>query len=477
MNGEPTGPPLSELEEVVEEFGRSVATLRGVRTPRALDARRLVSGLKQEWDRANHRPLPPLGTTEEDDGGDRPPIPVMTPAEVLARWRRDGVPWIRTCSRLHLRALALAARDASVGPALLSDETLWLPLKDRLRDRQADQLLNVGYFSAGAPHWLEREIRHRAHRRPVQVPSWWVTPGPDAGLLASEVARAARSVPYDEVLDQLGLPDSLPDSFLVDVARASQATQSSELAVLRSFLDRGREMGNKAVIFNSTREWARRATRVGVRLPGERLTVAELLRTRIGEIAAGRDDARWVGLEDQRRTVRTWLVGEVFRVLFSHLVPDGPSRHMTEPRRRFWSQYDQSVEKIWLLVCDDHRVRLNGDEAVAKLKLHGLLEVFRFTGQAEQDALWMHLRSSRGEPVTILEGNANMPIRIREGALRPPLPPQGTFRPAMAVVEYQRARAMFPESEEPKPVRHQGDWQSRATNTLAELSVYARGAR
>jgi hypothetical protein len=466
--------PLSSLELAVEDFGGSVATASGAKPPRALDARRLVSELTRDWEQANHRRLPREGATDEDeDDSDRTTLPLMTPTEVLEKWKRDGAPWIKTCSRLHLRAVVAAARDMFVGPALLTDGTLWMPLKNRLRDRQADQVLNAGFFVAGAPRWTELAIRHRARVAPDQVPGWWVNPGPEAGPLASEVALGASTRAFVEVLEQMGLPDTLPDSFLVTVVRASQATHAADIASLCSFLDRGMEMGNRAVIFDSTREWVRRATQVGIRFPGERLAIAELLRGRIGDLAIGRDDARWLGLEDERRIVRTWLVGEVFRVLFSHLVPEGDHRHQTEPRRRFWSKYDESVEKIWLLVCDDHRARLDGDEALAKLKVHGLLEVLRFTGQSEQDALWMQLRSSRGESVTILEGNANMPIRVQAGAVPPPLPP----RPSAAVVEYQHARALFPEFDEPRPITHRGDWQSRASNVLADLSIYARGER
>lgn len=150
---------------------------------------------------------------------------------------------------------------------------------------------------------------------------------------------------------------------------------------------------------------------------------------------------------------------------------------MTESRRQFWAQYDQCVEKVWLLICDAHQDRLDGDEAVARLKQHGLLEVLRFTGQAEQDGLWMQLRSSRGEQVTILEGNANMPIRIRLGAVMPPVAAQGTFRSFTRVVAYNDAKLLFPEANGKFLIKHLGDWQSVARNTLAELSIYPRGGR
>lgn len=466
---------LAALEEEVRLLGEVVSTIRTVRPPHALETRRLVSDLTREWERVHHRRLSSLIVDEDKEV--RREIPILSPEQVLARWRSEGAGWVRDCSRLDLRALINAARHQTVGPLLLAESTFWPSLKARLRDRQADHVLNVGYFIAGNLSWIEEAIRSRAQIAPTEVPPWWVNPGPIAGPLASAVARMARSATYGEVLGQLGLPDVLPDSFLTAVARASQATQAVELAALRTFLDRGVEMGSRAVIFDSTREWVRRATQIGTRFPQERLTVAELLRGRIGDLATGRDEARWTGLENERRTVRTWLIGEIFRVLFSHLVPDGESRRQTEPRRKFWSHYDQSVEKIWLLICDDHRDRLNGDEAVTKLKMHGILEVLRFTGQPEQDALWMQLRSSRGEPVTILEGNANMPIRIWQGSLLPPISSQGTFRSVMRVVDYHQARSMFPESDWLRPIIHRGDWQSRTEKTLKDLSVNKRGDR
>ncbi len=476
MTTDSTDAALAELDEAVGDFGAGVLTCGGAKPPRGLDGHRLVSELTHEWERANRRRLI-RPEEEEEEEEDRPEIPLLSPVEVLARWHREGAAWLRTCSRLDLRAVVVAAKNAIVGPALLTDGAFWPALKARVRDRQADQVLNIGYFFTGNLSWIEAAIRSRAAVAPAEVPPWWTAPGPTAGPLASAVARATATATFAEVLDQLGLPEALPEAFMTSVARASQATQAGELATLRSFLDRGAEMGSRAVIFNSTREWVRRAVQVGARFPRERLAVAELLRGRVGELTTGRDDARWAGIEEERRTVRTWLIGEIFRVLFSHLVPDGQYRHQTEPRRTFWSRYDQSVEKVWLLICDDHRDRLDGDEAVAKLMQHGLLEVLRFTGQPEQDGLWMQLRSSGGELVTILEGNANTSIRIRRGAISPPIEAHGSFRLSTRVVKYANAHPLFPNRDGNARIGHLGDWQSRAANTLADLSVYPRGTR
>lgn len=473
MTTEATDAALADLGVGVHDFGAGVTALGDTKPPRGLDARRLISELTREWERGYRRRL--VVSTEHEVEEERPDIPLLSPSEVLARWNRDGATWLRSCSRLDLRAVVVASKNTTVGPALLTDGAFWPSLKARLRDRQSDQVLNAGYFIAGNLAWIEAAIRSRAELVPADVPPWWVAPGPNRSQLASVVARVAATATFGEVLEQLGLPDALPDTFLANVAKASQATQAAEVAALLSFLDHGAEMGNRAVIFDSTRDWVRRATQAGARFPRERLAIAELLRRRIGEVAAGRDDARWVGMEEERRLVRTWLIGEVFRVLFSHLVPHGQHEGQTEPRREFWCKYDQSVEKIWLLICDDHRDRLDGDEAVAKLMQHGLLEVLRFTGQAQQDGLWMHLRSSRGEQMTILEGNANMPIRIRLGALAPPLVAHGGFHPATGVVEYSRAKSLFPLGVTTM-ISHRGDWQSRATNTLRDLLVYAREA-
>lgn len=468
---------LADLDTAVGEFGRSVSHLGATRPPHALDAPRVVRELTREWERVNRQRLPMLGEGDGGGGDDGPRIPLLPPPEVLARWRDEGTAWVGTCSRLDLRSMLAAAEDATVGPVLLMDIRFWRALKARIRDRQADQVLNTAFFLVGERPWITEAIRARAGAAPTEVSPWWVAPGPTAGPLASAVARMAATATFGEVLGQLGLPDALPESFLAAVARASQATQAAELAALLKFLDRGAEMGNRAVTFESTREWVRRATQVGARFPRERLALAELLRGRIGEIAAGRDDARWAGIEEERGIVRTWLIGEIFRVLFSHLVPDGPYRHQTEPRRTFWSRYDQSVEKIWLLICDDHRDRLDGDEAVAKLKQHGLLEVLRFTGQREQDGLWMQLRSSRGEQVTILEGNANTSIRICPGAISPPIEAQRSFGLPAHFVRYAHAHAMMRKSSQLAVIPHHGYWQSLATDALYKLSIFPRGTR
>lgn len=476
MNLRPWEAALDDLEAALDDLESGVADRAAARPAPPWPAHRLVAELTRQWERTNHRRL----TKADDDGDDEPPrpaLPLPSPSEVLDRWRRGGAGWLRSASRLDLRATMMAAQDPSVGPELLADVLFWPAIEPRLRERRADQVLNAAYFHVPGHPWVEPKIRARALAAPRDVPQWWITPGPALPALAGEVARRAGSASYSEVLGALGLPEVLPESFLTQVAEASQAIRASELASLRTFVDRGREMGSRATIFDATRAWARRATRVGERFPAERLAIAELLRGRIGELNSGRDDGRWSGLERERGIARRWLIGEVFRVVFSHLVPEGAHAHMTEPRRKFWVRYDHTVERIWLLVCDEHRHRLDGDEAIAKLRLHGILDVVAFTGQKGQDALWMHLRSARGDLVTVMEGNANMPIRIRRGAHLPPSNPQGGLRATRRIVEYDLAKSTFPEDHEPWKIPHGGFWESRARNALIELDISPSGAR
>ena len=461
---------IAGLDEAVGDLGKAVSALAGIKAPPKLDASQLVRMLESKWSREK-RP----SSVE----GDKPP-PRTSPFSVeyvLARWQEHGASWLASCTRLEARAAVIAAKHEVVGPRLLADPAFWPALMPRMRERQANQILNAGYFITGHLSWIEQEIRARAESDPDAVSPWWVDPGPDVGLLASKVASLGATVTYAEVLGQLGLPDKLSEAFLAEVARSSQATSAQELDALLRFLDRDREMGNTALVFESTLAWVRRAVLVGGRNVSGRLKLAELLRRRIGDVVASRDDARWVGIEAERRAVRTWLIGEIFRVLFSHLVPDGDHSHMTEPRRKFWARYDQCVEKIWLLICDDHKDRMDGDEAVSDLKKHGLLEVLRFTGQAEQDGLWMQLRTDRGEIVTVLEGNAITTLRLQRGAFTPPISTNPKYRGLKRTVEYDDAKALFTNAYANYAITHRGNWQWRAKNDLSELLVYPSGDR
>jgi len=196
----------------------------------------------------------------------------------------------------------------------------------------------------------------------------------------------------------------------------------------------------------------------------ERLELARLLRRRIGDVFGTVDRARWVGLEEERRIIRSWVASELLDVLFKHLVPE-QDHHQTEPRRHFWSRYTSKVERLWLLVSPKLRLRLARPDLQETLdKVGDIVELRALHGQDEQAILWMHLTGSQGT-VSVIEGNANSTCRIRKGEWKPPVG---------HIVDYTADIVHGPFEKARKKVRtqvHRGAWDKSVRNYLKEFGV------
>lgn len=185
---------------------------------------------------------------------------------------------------------------------------------------------------------------------------------------------------------------------------------------------------------------------------------ALLLRERVGSPFGADAEARWRPVQELLPRVRAWLVGEVLEIVFEHLTPGDPkSRHMTAPRKEFWRDYTGSVVRLWVVVSHNIRPRLERP-AVQRLReaMGEDFQVHELRGGPEQALVWMHCRGSRGL-VTIVEGNANTSLRVKEGDVRPK---DRTILYTHEVVdgEFSRDRAYVKS--------HVGNWEEDVRATL-----------
>lgn len=450
---------MEKLAATSAAASASLPTLTSLHFSPPLNVPQLIIELNRKYGVPKPRP----STAQEA----RPPVlPAMTPAEILAAWLKGGAAWLAAAERSVARSAAGAAQDLNVGPVLLIAPRFWEILQNLLRSRQRDAVINAALFLIKEA-WPREEARRRATEAPAECPNWWTTLAADRTALARNLGRAAGEISWTEAIEQHGLPaDSIPDDFLEMVAsHLSLLSVEAGRTALR-FLDRGQTLGAKAAITAPIRVWVQKMVKRGKEVPEGRLQIAALLRERIGDIVSPDAAARWHGLEPERKELRSWLVGEILRLLFSVLLPNGYGRHQTAERERFWTRYDHAVEKVWLLVCKAHKNRLQ-DPAFDRLQKLGILEIREFTGYAEQDGIWMLLRSRSGQLISIFEGNANTTLRIASFDIQPSV--------EHYVIDYEWIKyRSFKESNSKvwlKP--HLSGWEYKVQEHLAMLDLHA----
>ena len=110
--------------------------------------------------------------------------------------------------------------------------------------------------------------------------------------------------------------------------------------------------------------------------------------------------------------------------------------------------------------------RLDGDEATAKLRRNGMLEVRDFAGRTQQDGVWMLLRTKHGL-VSVFEGNADTSIRVVNRELRPPA----------GDIQYSEVLVRFGDGghgPDSWTIPHYGDkWKDDTRRALGTLGVRA----
>jgi len=244
---------------------------------------------------------------------------------------------------------------------------------------------------------------------------------------------------------------------------------------LLRFSDGGDEKNHRGAVTPAVREAVRQIVSLGEARASFRLSLAGLLRRRLGDVFSVVDKAIWRGLEKERTTLRRWVAGEILDILFRNLVPDNEFRHQTRARQKFWRKYTHRVERMWLLIHPDLRSRMERGSVRDLLeKVGSVVEVRTLEGQDEQAIVWMHLQANYGGTVTVIDGNANSSFRAREGALSPP---HSKYRGRSSPVNYSRdiVRGPFAKRHPEVAIRpHRGDWTTKVENDLNDLGVTQR---
>jgi hypothetical protein len=296
------------------------------------------------------------------------------------------------------------------------------------------------------------------------LPRWWSAVGPAlppaavvAQGIATAVQRGVAALPAD-----LDLPDlDVAGKWELAIAQAAPITSADHAEALLHFLDGGPVSSPKPVrpaAAVALRAWVA-ATERGERVGRE---VARALSLRVGSPFGGEAAGRWVAVPELLPKVRAWLAGEVLEVVFEHLRPT-IAGHQLAARKAFWKGYTGRVLRVWVAVSDNIKKRKALDHPdVRKIReaMGPDLKVMDLEGGAEQALVWMHLQGRDGLIVTVIEGNANTTLRMR----------QGSFEPRFGYVDY-RQEVMSGEvgagGASSASITHNGRWADRAEEFLA----------
>lgn len=402
------GAALTSLRSAVQELERLSVDLQT--TPLLFDPRRLPA-------------KPRLRNVVDDGASDHEPQPTLSAEQVFAAWSAGGLGWLDGLGRRDLAAVALAARHPIFGPRLSAEAQFVDALLPRLRPRRRLAVLGRMWFHhfPPPPPVVRAFDLARQLVPPDAQPRWWRTTS-DPGGLARHVASALRTREWEDLSADEELPDEASAPPWADVVCSfGTATDVDHLVRLLRYADRGEERSSRSVLSEGGRVVVQRLVVAATGQPQHQGRVAALLRGRVGDVFGGADDAGWRGLERERGTVRSWVAGQVLDILFRHLTPAKDSEaHQTEPRRLFWRKYTHRVERLWLLVENSLRKRLLASDMRELLDRCGdMVEVRTLEGSAQRAIVWMQLRTSSGNIVTVIEGNANTTFRIRPGGHAP----------------------------------------------------------
>lgn len=396
--------------------------------------------------------------------------PPWTPAEVLTRWRAEGPALLDALSRRHINAIIAATAHPEVGPLLAREAVFVQALVSITPPRRLVPALARMYFYAFPAH----EHVHVALAEQLRgggagyMPTW--TMGWTWRASAIEAARLGARWLADEIgahgWEACSRKWSLPDALvggpwahpIVEAARVNPQAGDALARTTRllRFADGGKELAAGYSIQPATVSAIRALVRLGHLQGHLRREIAALLTRRIGDPFRVAEDARWRGLEEEQRQVRTWLALQTIHILFTNLVPDNIPEDMTTPRRDFWERYADYVSFLGLLVDPRLRDRMRLPE-VQSLINSGAVTQRWLEGGAQQAVVWLHLVGRGGQHVTCIEGNANTRWRVWPGH---------HMLPRGATVAYSEISAIEHRIAGAQSGPHLGHWQGRVEGIL-----------
>ncbi|MFM2247358.1 MAG: Signature domain, partial [Pseudomonadota bacterium] len=190
------------------------------------------------------------------------------------------------------------------------------------------------------------------------------------------------------------------------------------------------------------------------------------LSARVGSPFGPEAAGRWLAVRELLPKVRAWLAGEVLEVVFEHLRPE-VAGHQLEARKQFWKGYTGSVVRVWIAVSSAIKRRRALDHPQVReirAAMGADLKILDLDGTVEQALVWMHLQGRDGQVVTVIEGNANTTLRMREGE----------FTPTFSFVDYRGEVVNGPIAmggSSSANITHHTSWPYQARQFLAPRGI------
>lgn len=454
-------PLAAAVQSAFDVFDQAVASLEHI-APSFATARQPVRTLN--WP----TPGPPRPDTTSRS---LPPVPECPPKRVWTEWKADGPVWLAGASRRQVRAALVALSDDTVGPRLATDARFLSGLTLRLRARQQQRALTTALFRVYPPAPAVLAALPTA-KDDSEAPPWWSSRDSMPSMLqvlSNAVAAGELRQPGD-----LGVPEVAWRTGWAEAIISARGPKSMEdVRATLAFAWAGQTV--TVGVLNAARTQAiAGGIEHALKNRSCRREMARLAASHVGTPFGPDAEARWRPLGDGLKRVRQWLAGEIIKIVFQHLKPPDPDlAHMARPRREYWSQYTGSVRRIWVVVTRAIRPQLSHPDVVRLDDTMGDdFVVCDLEGGPEQAVVWMQLDGPRG-PVTVIEGNANTSIRIREGAFEPKPPPRRWrlhSRRVQVDYTYDIVRGAFTKSKAwVRP--HLGQWQDRVTNQLLQHGI------
>lgn len=349
----------------------------------------------------------------------------LTADAVRERWMAGGERWVRTLGRRELTAVfRLLGQPSPSGRLVELDElveALIAAARRHLRGaRFVDAIAAVWFLRyPPAPAITAQLELARAEIDASVLPRWLREIGANAAAFVRRVGPRFRQVAAETAREEWQLPATLTEGPWVDeIVQVERPASVEDVERLLRLADHGAHLRAPAALTDGVRHVVRNAVECGRRDPTLRRRLVQILRDRVGELWGEAGRPRWVGLQDELRTLRSWVAGEFMDVIFQHVRPDGLFSHQLEPRRTFWRKYRGSVERLTVYVKGGS-AQLMALPEVARIvrELAGTVRIGTLESPTAGHAILVMEMRGTGGLVTVAEGNSSAKVRIRTGAV------------------------------------------------------------